>query len=150
MANGLVLAGIAFVCWLVWTRRASIAEGAALSVLCWFTFTTQAHENHLFFALPLLSLAWPVRRSLLAPFVALSVILLLNMFLHDQLVFDRLGLDSADPWLERARLANAALTVTTCVMWTVVAAVRAPGVPDTSATVKLSWPLRRIQEKVPI
>ncbi|HEV7664118.1 MAG TPA: hypothetical protein VGQ62_11330, partial [Chloroflexota bacterium] len=44
--------------WLYWTRRASLAEAAALGVLGWFTFTTQAHENHLFFALPLLSLAW--------------------------------------------------------------------------------------------
>lgn len=150
IANGLVLVGMAVVCWLIWTRRASIAEGAALSVLCWFTFTTQAHENHLFFALPLLSLAWPARHSLLAPFVAVSVVLLLNMFLHDVLVLDSLGLDSTGPLLAAARVANAALTVTTCLAWTLVAAVRAPGVPDPSATVNLSWPPRRIQEKVPI
>ncbi|MCA1647601.1 MAG: hypothetical protein LC797_19765 [Chloroflexi bacterium] len=64
---------------LYWTRRASLAEAAALGVLGWFTFTTQAHENHLFFALPLLSLAWPTRRWLLAPFALITLTLLANM-----------------------------------------------------------------------
>ena len=50
-----------------------LAEAAALGVLGWFTFTTQAHENHLFFALPLLSLAWPTRRWLLVPFGIVSL-----------------------------------------------------------------------------
>ena len=150
LANGLVVAAIGLVCGLVWSRRVSVAEGAALSVLSWFTFTTQAHENHLFFALPLLSLAWPMRRSLLAPFVAVSVILLLNMVLHDQLVLERLGFGLKDPLLEAARLANAGLTVATCLTWTLLAALRAPEIPRASATVNVSWPLRRIQEKVPI
>ncbi|GAC1324455.1 MAG: hypothetical protein NVSMB2_22570 [Chloroflexota bacterium] len=150
LANGLVVAAIGLVCWLVWTRRVSLAEGAALSVLGWFTFTTQAHENHLFFALPLLSLAWPVRRSLLAPFIAVTIILLLNMFLHDQLVLERLGLELNDALIETARLANAGLAVATCLTWTLAAALRAPENPDVSATVNVSWPPRRIREKVPI
>src|SRR5437870_4945539 len=64
----LVAAVLLLTWWLYWTRRASLAEAAALGVLGWFTFTTQAHENHLFFALPLLSLAWPLERALLVPF----------------------------------------------------------------------------------
>ena len=72
VAAALVGAVLLLTYWLYWTRRASLAEAAALGVLGWFTFTTQAHENHLFFALPLLSLAWPTRRSLLVPFGVLS------------------------------------------------------------------------------
>src|SRR5260370_41775715 len=77
LAAALVGAVFVLTYWLYWTRRASLAEAAALGVLGWFTFTTQAHENHLFFALPLLSLAWPTRRSLLVPLGGLSLTLLL-------------------------------------------------------------------------
>ncbi len=62
VAAALVGGMVVLTCWLYWTRRAGLAEAAALSVLGWFTFTTQTHENHLFFALPLLSLAWPSRQ----------------------------------------------------------------------------------------
>ena len=95
VAAALVGAVLLLTYWLYWTRRASLAEAAALGVLGWFTFTTQAHENHLFFALPLLSLAWPTRRSLLVPFGIISLTLLLNMVLHDQLVLEALGLERA-------------------------------------------------------
>jgi Gpi18-like mannosyltransferase len=124
VATGLVLAVMALTTWLYWTRRASLAEAAAVTVLGWFTFTTQTHENHLFFALPLLSLAWPARRSLLVPFGVLSLTLLLNMVLHDQLVLEGFGLGLHDPMLERLRLANAALNVLCCVGWVLAAALR--------------------------
>ena len=63
VAAALVGSTMLLTTWLFWTRRAGLAEAAALGVLSWFTFTTQAHENHLFFALPLLALAWPQRSS---------------------------------------------------------------------------------------
>jgi len=122
--------------WLYWTRRASLAEVAALGVLGWFTFTTQAHENHLFFALPLLSLAWPTRRSLLLPFGVVSLSLLLNMFLHDQLVLESLRLEVTDPLVERLALANAAANVLCCVGWCLLASLR-HGVRAADEQVKL-------------
>jgi hypothetical protein len=124
LAAGLVGASLLIAVWLYWTRRASLAESAAMSVLGWFTFTTQAHENHLFFALPLLALAWPTRRALLVPFGIISVTLLLNMLLHDQLVLARLGYTVQDGLIIRLRLANAGLNVACCIGWYLVAVLR--------------------------
>jgi Gpi18-like mannosyltransferase len=127
LAAGALVAAVALLtCWLYWTRRASLAEAAALTVLGWFTFTTQAHENHLFFALPLLSLAWPERRSLLLPFGVLSFTLLMNMVLHDQFFLERFGIGLQDPMVVRLRLANAALNVVCCVGWAIAAVARRP------------------------
>ena len=128
--------------WLYWSRRASLAEAAALGVLGWFTFTTQAHENHLFFALPLLSLAWPTRPWLLAPFGVLSLTLLLNMVRHDQLLLEALGRGIHDRLIAQLRLANAALNVACCLGWTAWAALRRPEAATGSATVNVST-LRR-------
>ena len=123
---GLVGAMMLLTCWLYWTRRASLAEAAALGILSWFCFTTQAHENHLFFALPLLSLAWPQRRSLLVPFGMLSVTLLLNMVLHDQLVLEAVGLGLDEPFVSQLRMVNAALNLTLMAVWSLAAALRRP------------------------
>jgi hypothetical protein len=142
-AGALVGAMLVLSAWVLWTRRASLAEAAALGVLGWFTFTTQAHENHLFFALPLLSLAWPARRSLLVPFGVISVTLLLNMVLHDQFVLEGLGRGLEDPLLVRLRLANAALNVVCCLGWALAATLRSPSSEVVSGTVKY-WP-RHIQ-----
>jgi len=113
----LVLAALGLTYWLYWTKRVGLAEAAALSVLGWFVFTTQAHENHLFFALPLLALAVPARRSLLVVTVVLSVTLLGNMVLHDQLVLEALGADIHAAWVDDARLLNAALNVLCFAGW---------------------------------
>jgi Gpi18-like mannosyltransferase len=135
LALALVGATMLITVWLYWTRRAGLAEAAALGVLGWFTFTTQAHENHLFFALPLLALAWPARRSLLLPFGILSLTLLLNMLLHDELVLEGLGRGLHDPLVERFRLANAAINVLSWLGWSVFAALRTPDPTTASATV---------------
>jgi hypothetical protein len=126
VAGGLVAATLLLTAWLYWTSRATLAESAALGVLGWFTFTTQAHENHLFFALPLLALAWPTRRWLLVPFAVISVTLLLNMLLHDQMLLESLGSGIHDPLIERLRLANAAANVACCLGWSLWAVLRAP------------------------
>jgi dolichyl-phosphate-mannose-protein mannosyltransferase len=135
--------------WLYWTRRVGLAEAAALGVLGWFTFTTQVHENHLFFALPLLSLAWPTRRSLLVPFGIVSMTLLMNMLLHDELLLEGLGSGLQDPLVERLRLANAALNVLCCVGWSLLAVLRSPE-PATSSDTVRRWPRHNpTQVKVP-
>lgn len=139
LAAGLVTAMLLFSIWLAWTSRVSLAEAAALGVLGWFTFTTQAHENHLFFALPLLALAWPSRPALLVPFGVISVTLLANMLLHDQLVLEMLGRGLQDPLVERLRLVNAALNVVCCLGWSLVAALRTPD-PSRSSVKVNAWP----------
>jgi Gpi18-like mannosyltransferase len=135
LAAGLVAAFMLLTAWLYWTRRAGLAEAAALCVLGWFTFTTQAHENHLFFALPLLALAWPTRRSLLIPFGIVSLTLLLNMVLHDQLVLEGLHRGLEDPLVERLRLTNAAINALCCVGWSLLAVLRSPDSAVAWATV---------------
>ena len=127
VAGGLVGAVLLLSYWLFWTRRASLAEAAALGVLGWFTFTTQAHENHLFFALPLLSLAWPTRRWLLVPFGTITLTLLGNMLLHDELLLEALGSRLQNPLVEQLRLVNAATNVVCCLGWLILAVLRAPG-----------------------
>jgi len=139
VAAGLVAGMLLLTYWLFWTRRASLAEAAALGVLGWFTFTTQAHENHLFFALPLLSLAWPTRRWLLVPFGVITLTLLANMWLHDELLLEALGSGLGDPLVERLRLANAATNVLCCVGWALTAALRPPSPTIASAKVTY-WP----------
>jgi hypothetical protein len=126
LGTALVAGSMLLTFWLYWTRRASLAEAAALGVLGWFCFTTQAHENHLFFALPLLSLAWPGRRWLLAPFAVVTLTLLLNMVLHDQLVLESLGFGVDDPLIQRLRLLNAAVNVASFLGWSAWATSRTP------------------------
>jgi Gpi18-like mannosyltransferase len=117
VAAVLVGASVLLTWWLYWSRRSSLAEAAALGVLGWFTFTTQAHENHLFFALPLLALAWPRRRWLLLPFCVVSVSLLMNMVLHDDLVLQSLGHSPDDPLVQKLQLLNAMLNVLCFLTW---------------------------------
>jgi hypothetical protein len=131
LAGLLVLAELGVTYWLFWTRRVSLAEAAALGALGWFVFTTQAHENHLFFALPLLSLAWPARHGLLVVFGMLSLTVLLNMVLHDHLLLEALGTSSGDRSVRLLRDLNAALNVACCLCWTAWASLRpaASGAP---------------------
>jgi hypothetical protein len=138
----LVAATVLLTCWLYWTRRASLPEAAALGILGWFCFTTQAHENHLFFALPLLSIAWPNRRWLLLPFGVISVTLLLNMVLHDQLVLEGASLSIDDARVADLRMLNAALNVSCFLAWSAWAVLRA------SATVR-RWPPTRAPLRTP-
>ncbi|MDQ3810329.1 MAG: hypothetical protein M3336_08565, partial [Chloroflexota bacterium] len=113
----LVSAQLAFTYWLLWTGRVGLAEAAAMGVLGWFVFTTQAHENHLFFVLPLLALAVPRRRSLLPVLVALSLTVLANMALHDLLFLEMVGRNPSERLVERLRVLNAAANVVCLLGW---------------------------------
>jgi hypothetical protein len=127
VAAALVATQLLFTYWLYWTRRVALAEAAALGVLGWFLLTTQAHENHLFFVLPLLAVAWPQRRRLLIVFGGLSVTVLLNMALHDQLLLERLGLGLEDQAVRGLRALNAAANLLCFAAWSTTAARRKPG-----------------------
>lgn len=132
VAGALVGLQLLLVALLLWTRRVSLAEGAALAVLGWFVFTTQAHENHLFFAIPLLAVAWATRPSLLVPLGILSGTVLLNMALHDQLLLEAVGLRLDHPRVATLRTVNAAANVLVWAVWMFVAA-RRKGPEDRSA-----------------
>jgi dolichyl-phosphate-mannose-protein mannosyltransferase len=138
----LVLGQLVFTGWLFWSRRVGLAEAAALGTLGWFVFTTQAHENHLVLALPLLALAWPGRPPLLVPYAVLTTTVLLNMALHDQLLLQALGRDLADAQVVRLRELNAVANVACLVAWSVAAARRAPAPSPTptSATPTVAAP----------
>jgi hypothetical protein len=120
---GLVLVGVVllFTCTLYWRRKTGLAETAALGVLGWFLFTTQAHENHLFLALPLLALAWPAKRLLLVPFALVSITLFWNIALHDHLLFDLLQMDPESRPIQLARLANASINLLVWLTWCLAA-----------------------------
>jgi hypothetical protein len=126
MATLLLGAHFLFVGWLYWSSRARLAEVAALTVLGWFAFTTQAHENHLFFLLPLLALAWPSRPGLLLVYGVLTLAILLNLVLHDLLIVEGLGLTITSSPLPLLRSVNAALIVGTFVAWAGWTIFRAP------------------------
>jgi hypothetical protein len=145
VATVLVLAQLAFVTWLYWSRRVGLAEAGALGALGWFVTTTQAHENHLIMALPLLSLAWPTRRALLVPYAVLSLTVFANMALQDPLTMEALGRDLQDPLLVHLRLLNAAINVLTLVVWSVWATLRRPPVsraPSAGSTDRAAEPAR--------
>ena len=59
---------------------------AAYQAFGWYCITTQLHENHSFFVLPLLALALPFDRWAWVPLGSITVTLLVNMVLHDPLM----------------------------------------------------------------
>lgn len=140
VAEILVASQLLLTLWLYWTRRVTLAEAGALGALGWFVFTTSAHENHLLFVLPLLSLAWPRNPRLLIPFGVLTLTVFLNMALHEDPLLMTLGLPTGVPsgmseGLNPLRLANAGLNVACFVVWAVEAARRRAG-----SAVASAWP----------
>jgi hypothetical protein len=114
--------------WLYWTGRARLAEAAALCALGWFVFTTQAHENHLFVALPLLVLAWPERPHLLLVFGVLSLTVLINMVTGPSLaaLLSGLARDQEGRLIAGLRVLNAATNVLCLAAWAGAACWRRP------------------------
>ena len=64
-------------------RNGALSAMAAFLAFGWFMVTTRAHENHAFFALPLLVMATPTSRFYWWMFWLLSLTLFLNMAYHD-------------------------------------------------------------------
>ena len=126
----LVASQMLVVFWLYHTGRVKLAEAAALMVLGWFVFTTQAHENHLFLALPLLALAWPERPSLIVFFAIISATVFINIVSQDPILLQSLGLTApggnAKYGLRVLQLGNAVMNVLCLASWIVTAARRHP------------------------
>jgi hypothetical protein len=98
-------------------RNGELSAMAAYLAFGWFLVTTRAHENHAFFALPLLVMATPTARFHWAMFGLLSLTLFLNMAIHDfGLEALRLSWLPPEVWL-RFQLANAGLNVTLFLVW---------------------------------
>jgi hypothetical protein len=110
-------------------RDGELSAMAAYLAFGWFLVTTRAHENHAFFALPLLLMATPRSGFAWAMYGALSLTLFLNMALHDfGLEALRLSLFEPETWL-RLQLANAGLNVLLFLVWTVHLWPRRASVP---------------------
>ena len=108
----------------VFTRE--LSASAAYLAFGWFMVTTRAHENHAYFALPLLAMALPTSRFYWTIFWLLSLTLFLNMAYHD------FGLDSwrlarftAEEW-RTLQLINAGLNVVVFLVWSAYLWMRQP------------------------
>jgi hypothetical protein len=100
-------------------RDGELSAMAAYLAFGWFMVTTRAHENHAFFALPLLVMATPRSRFVWVLFGLISMALFLNMAMHDfGLEAVRLSWLSPESWL-RLQLANAGLNVLLLLVWSV-------------------------------
>lgn len=98
-------------------RDGELSAMAAYLAFGWFMVTTRAHENHAFFALPLLVMATPRSTFHWLAFGLLSLTLLLNMTFHDfGLAEFRASLFLPEVWL-RLQLANAGLNVALFLAW---------------------------------
>ena len=100
-----------------WARDGELSAMAAFLAFGWFMVTTRAHENHAFFALPLLVMATPTSRFYWTMFWMLSLTLFLNMAYHDfGLEAWRLARFSAEDWLT-LQFWNAGLNVVLLLVW---------------------------------
>jgi Gpi18-like mannosyltransferase len=98
-------------------RNGELSAMAAYLAFGWFMVTTRAHENHAFFALPLLVMATPRSAFHWWMYGLLSLTLMLNMGLHDFGLREVwLSLISPEVWL-RLQLANAGLNVALFLAW---------------------------------
>jgi hypothetical protein len=118
-AAGLSLLVVGYGLWRTnpWGRDGDLSAMAAYLAFGWFMVTTRAHENHAFFALPLLVMATPRSTFAWVVFGLLSTTLFLNMTFHDfGLEALRLSLFEPASWL-RLQLANAGLNVVLLLVW---------------------------------
>jgi len=115
----LVLGVAGFTLWrLLRAPSTSVFLLAAYQAFGWFCFTTQAHENHSFFVLPLLLMAAPLARVARFLFGLISFTLLANMVLHDPAIIDRTVelLDDASRY--DLQIANSWLNLLIFAAWT--------------------------------
>jgi Gpi18-like mannosyltransferase len=100
-------------------RNGELSAMAAYLAFGWFMVTTRAHENHAFFALPLLVMATPTSRFSWPTFGLLSLTLFLNMAYHDfGLEAWRLSRFSIEDW-RTLQLTNTGLNVAVFAIWSV-------------------------------
>jgi Gpi18-like mannosyltransferase len=122
----LVLFVAVFTLWRLWTSRGtSVFLLAAYQAFGWFCFTTQAHENHAFFVLPLLVMATPVAPAARVLLALISATLFANMTLHDPAIIERTSDMLSDLARYRLQILNSWVNLAIFAGWT-VALLRAP------------------------
>ena len=105
-------------------RNGELSAMAAYLAFGWFMVTTRAHENHAFFALPLLVMATPTSRFSWWMFWLVSLTLFLNMAYHDfGLEAWRLARFSFEDW-QTLQLFNAGLNVVLLLIWSLAVWMR--------------------------
>ena len=85
----------------------------------WFVLTVRAHENHLFMAIPFLTVAWALDRRIGVVLGLVSASLLLNVALHDPLLMDNYaaGPDPGQPlpaWVILLQIVNVLMILAAC------------------------------------
>ena len=122
----------------VHARDGELSAMAAYLAFAWFMVTTRAHENHAFFALPLLVMATPRSAFHWWAFAVLSVTLFFNMTFHDfGLEEFRLSLFAPETWV-RLQLANAGANVALLLAWSCQIWDRSPATPNLPVTTRAS------------
>jgi len=122
----LVLLVAVFTPWRLWTSpRTSVFLLAAYQAFGWFCFTTQAHENHAFFVLPLLVMATPIAPAARVLLALISGTLFANMVLHDPAIIERTSQMLTDLTRYRVQILNSWVNLAIFAGWT-VALLRAP------------------------
>jgi Gpi18-like mannosyltransferase len=115
----LLVAGVTL--WrLIVSPGTSIFLLAAYQAFGWFCFTTQAHENHSFFVLPLLIMAAPVSVAARVLTLLVSCTLLANMILHDPAIIDRAATVLSDASRHRLQIVNSWANLAILGGWTAV------------------------------
>ena len=98
-------------------RDGELSAMAAYLAFGWFLVTTRAHENHAFFALPLLVMATPRSRFYWLMFAGISTTLFFNMTFHDFGLEElRASWFGPQTWL-RLQLLNASANIVLFLIW---------------------------------
>jgi hypothetical protein len=122
----LVLLVALFTLWRLWTSPGtSVFLLAAYQAFGWFCFTTQAHENHAFFVLPLLVMATPIAPAARVLLALISGTLLANMTLHDPAIIEQTSAMLSDLARYRVQILNSWVNLAIFAGWT-VALLRSP------------------------
>jgi hypothetical protein len=79
---------------------------------------TVVHENHIYAVVPLLSLIWWRDRSLRWLYLAISVVFLVNLLLHDASIYELLQRLGLHYWHIGVTLANAVVYLAILLWWT--------------------------------
>ncbi|MFN0073923.1 MAG: hypothetical protein ACKVVP_20780 [Chloroflexota bacterium] len=121
VALPLVLAVAALALWRLLTAPGiSIFFIGGYQAFGWFCFTTQAHENHYFFALPLLIMAMPVAPAARVLTLILSATLLVNMAVHDPALIEHMEALASDAARHQLQILNSWANLAVFAGWSAV------------------------------
>ena len=99
-------------------QRTAVYEAAAFVALAFVMVATRIHENHGFMVLPLGALAAVHRPWLWTIWSGFSVVILLNLLLHDPRFIDWIGKEGDTAFIDAATPVNAAFASLLLLVWT--------------------------------